>query len=96
MYIFFSLQKFFQSKTCILFLIKESHFLGYVVFLHHTLLRTKTKKRMFKKLNKKHEKFFKGQVSEESLHQSIHSYLGILSHADQHEVSQTVTNAFWR
>lgn len=45
-------------------------FLGYVVYPHHVLPRTKTKKRIFKKALKKPER------------QTIASYLGYLSHAN--------------
>ena len=49
-------------------------FLGYVVLPHHTVLRTKTKKRMFKRVNKK----------------NLSSYTGLLSHCDGYELKQKV------
>jgi retron-type reverse transcriptase len=45
-------------------------FLGYVTLPHYRVLRTKTKKRMFKKINDK----------------NIQSYLGVLEHCDGYEL----------
>jgi len=55
-------------------------FLGMVNFHGHRVLRTKTKRRMFKKLSTKYECLRKGLISEESINQSIQSYLGMLKH----------------
>ena len=58
-------------------------FLGYVQFPHHRLVRTKTKDRMLKKLRKGVRK------------QAVISYLGVLSHADAHELSEEVKSKYW-
>ena len=58
-------------------------FLGYVQFPDYRLLRTKTKRRMLKKL--------KLGVSE----QSLQSYLGVLSHANHHKLSEEIKNLFY-
>lgn len=72
-------------------------FLGYITLPHHRVLRTTTKKRMFRKLGIRHNEFYQGEVAGESLNQSLQSYLGLLSHADTHELSQNVKNIFsWR
>ena len=57
-------------------------FLGYIQFPYHRLLRTKTKIRIFKKTKK--------GISE----QSLQSYLGVLSHANSHKISEEVKNAY--
>ncbi|TSC64013.1 MAG: RNA-directed DNA polymerase [Parcubacteria group bacterium Gr01-1014_106] len=46
-------------------------FLGYVVLPHHTLLRTRTKRRMIRRISEK----------------NASSYLGLLQHATGHELS---------
>ena len=55
-------------------------FLGYVILPFHRVLRTKTKKRMFKKL-------FQNDNEARRL-----SYLGVLKHADAYNLSQKVKN----
>ena len=49
-------------------------FLGYVVLPYHTVLRTKTKKRMLKRLNKS----------------NLCSYLGLLDHCDGFELRHEI------
>jgi retron-type reverse transcriptase len=57
-------------------------FLGCITFLHHKVLRTKTKRRMFKKLSKKYVDLQSGKIEKEIFEQSLQSYLGILGHCD--------------
>ena len=70
-------------------------FLGYVAFPHHSLLRTKTRKRIWKKLRQRVSEYKTGFLSEEVLYQSVRSYLGVLSHANALEVSEQLKNQFW-
>lgn len=70
-------------------------FLGYVMRPHHRILRTVTKRRMFRKLREKTEKCAKGMATEESCEQSLQSYLGVLSHANAHRLSQELQNRYW-
>jgi retron-type reverse transcriptase len=70
-------------------------FLGYVIFPHHILLRTRTKRRMIRKLKEKTVMFKEGQISEETLDASLRSYLGVMSHADAHRLSEEVKNSCW-
>ena len=55
-------------------------FLGYVVLPYHQVLRTKTKNRMFRKLEKKFTQFEQGQIDRKKLRQTVNSYLGVLKH----------------
>ncbi len=55
-------------------------FLGYVIFPHHTILRTKTKKRIFKKVTRKHKELQCGEIGKENFEQTLQSYFGVLSH----------------
>lgn len=57
-------------------------FLGYVVLPNHRVLRTKTKKRIFRKLDAKYMKLKSGAISEDSFTSSLQSYLGALKHCE--------------
>ncbi len=62
-------------------------FLGYIVLPHYCLPRTKTTKRIFKKLEAK--------LDTDSFNQSLQSYLGYLSHAHSHKLTQNLKNQIW-
>ena len=49
-------------------------FLGYIMLPHHRVLRIKTKKRLLSRINKK----------------NVSSYLGVLKHADSHELTKMI------
>lgn len=70
-------------------------FLGYVAFPHHSLLRAKTQRRIWKKLRQRVSEYKTGFLSEEALRQSLRSYLGVLSHADAHELRTKLKNDVW-
>lgn len=70
-------------------------FLGYILFPHHRLLRTKTKQRIFKKLEKRIQEYKNGIISKQTLEQCLRSYLGVLSHADTYKLEQKLKNQFW-
>lgn len=53
-------------------------FLGYVILPHHIVLRTKTKKRMLKKLSEK----------------NLPSYLGLLQHCNGYRLSTDIKHGF--
>ena len=57
-------------------------FLGWVNFSHHCVIRTKTKRRMLRKLNT--------HCSEET----VSSYLGMLSHGNAYKLSETIRTTF--
>lgn len=62
-------------------------FLGYIVLPHYILPRTKTRRRIFKKLKEK--------VSLENFDQSLQSYLGYLGHASSFKITQELKNQVW-
>ncbi|MCX6764030.1 MAG: reverse transcriptase/maturase family protein [Candidatus Moranbacteria bacterium] len=66
-------------------------FLGMVNFFDHRILRTKTKKRMFKKLAKREEDLKDNLISEESFNQSWRSYLGVLGHCKGWKIARKLT-----
>lgn len=70
-------------------------FIGTLIFEKYTLVRTRTKQRMKKKLKKIHEMFLNEKIDKIQFDQSLQSYLGILSHVNQHTLSQALRNAHW-
>ncbi|MBI5004170.1 RNA-directed DNA polymerase [Candidatus Kaiserbacteria bacterium] len=70
-------------------------FLGYVILSHHMRLRTKTKKRMIRKLRERVVAYRSGHIKEEQLLGSLRSYLGVLSHADAYGLIEALKNDFW-
>jgi len=70
-------------------------YLGYIVLPHHKLLRTKTKNRIYRGLSRKVQEYKSGKVEKEAVEQSLHSYLGTLSHANAHKISEDLKNTFW-
>ena len=70
-------------------------FLGYVIKPSFKLLRTKTKNRVFRKTKQRTREFNQGKISEDTLNQSLQSYLGVLTHANAYQVSQKLKNQYW-
>lgn len=62
-------------------------FLGYIILPHYILPRTKTKRRIFKKL--------KERIGMENFNQSAASYLGYLKHANSYKLTQELKNHVW-
>jgi len=67
-------------------------FLGYVIFPKYIIPRTKTKKRIFRKLKKKADLIRKGESDTHTLNESVQSYLGYLSHCNSYKLAQEVKN----
>ena len=67
-------------------------FVGYVALPHHQVVRTKTKRRIFRKIGRKIKDYRLGEIEGITLNQSIQSYLGILKHANTHELEQDLKN----
>lgn len=65
-------------------------FLGYIVFPHHRILRTKTKRRILRKLAIRKRELKLGLITESSFSQSAQSYLGILKHCDGHKIREII------
>lgn len=61
-------------------------FLGYVILPYHRVIRTKTRKRVTNKIISKREESDDNLISQESLRQSLSSYLGILKHCKGYEL----------
>jgi retron-type reverse transcriptase len=65
-------------------------FLGYILFSHLILPRTKTKRRMIKKIREKIEAYKRGVTTADSLYQTVQSYLGYLQHSNSYELTEKV------
>lgn len=65
-------------------------FLGYVVLPYHKVLRTRTKRRVLKKIIKRKEQFEQKLVSGKSFNQSVQSYLGILNHCNDYNFKKKI------
>lgn len=63
-------------------------FLGYVVLPHYRVLRTKTKKRIIRKIHQKRKAVFRGALVEEMFQQALQSYLGMLKHCHGHKIER--------
>ncbi len=70
-------------------------FLGYVVLPHHTAVRTRTKKRMFRKMAERMALYRSGAISEAAFEGALRSYMGVLFHADAYEVGEVFQNQIW-
>lgn len=70
-------------------------FLGYVLLPHYRVLRTKTRKRIFRKLAERMAAYDAGSIEYMTVEQSLQSYLGVLSHANAHGLSKTLRNTFF-
>ncbi|MBS0615368.1 MAG: group II intron reverse transcriptase domain-containing protein [Verrucomicrobia bacterium] len=70
-------------------------FVGYVLFSKYRLVRATTKRRIKKRLKETYEQYLEGKIDANFMDQRLQSYLGILSHANQHTLSQALKNAYW-
>lgn len=65
-------------------------FLGAVIFPSHIILRTKTKKRMLRKIAEKKRELDAGIISAETFDDTLQSYLGMLTHCRGEEIRNEV------
>lgn len=70
-------------------------FLGYIIFPKYVLPRTKTKRRLLKKIKEKVYAFKAGKTTEKSLNQTIQSYYGFLVHAKAYKFRKELDNLIW-
>lgn len=70
-------------------------FLGYISFPHHQLMRTSSKRRMYRRLKEGYEAFVEERLDETSFDQKLQSYLGMLRHANQPFLEDTLKNMYW-
>ena len=70
-------------------------FLGHVILPWHVVPRTKTKRRIWKKLKININQYKKGLISEKRLKAGLQSYLGVLSHGNAYRLKENLKNQFW-
>lgn len=70
-------------------------FLGYIALPHIILPRTRTRRRIFKKLKIKMAELEEGSITEESFNQTLASYFGFLKHANSFKLTQKLKNQIW-
>jgi RNA-directed DNA polymerase len=70
-------------------------FLGYVTLPHARVLRTRTKRRIKRKLHKKLLNLQRANITEQSFLQTFGSYMGVLEHADTHELGEAIRQEIW-
>lgn len=78
------------NKISIKTLFSGVDFLGMINFSDYRILRTKTKRRMMKKILEKRELLDKKLISEELFSQSLQSYLGMLGHCRGHKIAREI------
>ncbi len=69
-------------------------FLGYVVFPYHRILRTKTGRRMFKKLQFRKQEMMRGERNLKNVRQCLMSYFGMLKHANSFALRERLKSFF--
>ena len=70
-------------------------FVGYVALPNYQVLRTKTKRRILRKVKEKIKSYKSENMDRSSLSQSIQSYLGILKHANTYRFERDLKNKIW-
>jgi RNA-directed DNA polymerase len=83
------------DKTIVRHINQGIDFLGYIIFPHHRLVRNKTIRRMHKKLNIRLANQYNGKELPTELRQSVNSYLGLLSHANEQRKSEKLRNMYF-
>ena len=71
-------------------------FLGYVALPRATVLRTKTKNRILRKIKERLLQLKEGKITEEKFMQTLNSYLGVLSHANSHKLRSEIMDYIWK
>jgi len=65
-------------------------FLGYVILPHYMVIRTKTKKRMMKKIFEAKKQLDKKLITPDYFQNLLNSYKGVLSHCNGHKISKII------
>jgi hypothetical protein len=70
-------------------------FLGYVTMPHARVLRTRTRRRIVRKLRERLYVFKNESISEESFLQTFASYMGVTKHANARKLEERLKHAIW-
>jgi hypothetical protein len=71
-------------------------FLGYVAMPHARTIRTRTKRRILRNLDRKLQALKNESISEESFLQTFASYLGVMKHANAHGLEESLKHDIWQ
>lgn len=69
---------------------QDIDFLGYELFPHHIVLRTKTKRRILRKILHNRQLLTKDLIATKSFNQSVQSYLGVLKHCCGYKLQRII------
>lgn len=67
-------------------------FLGYIIMPHYKIIRTRTKKRMIKRLKQKRSALLREKITSKQYRQCIESYKGMLKHANSYKTLEKIQN----
>lgn len=67
-------------------------FLGYIILPYCRLIRKRTWRRVLRKFRLKVHDYKQGKISADNLEQTLHSYAGMLSHANAHDLLEFLEN----
>lgn len=67
-------------------------FLGYVILPYYRVLRTKTKRRILRKMKSKYSDLQLDLISPESFNQNLQSYFGVLKHCCGYKIRKEINN----
>ncbi len=70
-------------------------FLGMVILPFRKILRTKTKRRMLRRIAKIKEEFEEGNIDIGRIESPVQSYLGMLSHVKGEKIMRQIERIFW-
>lgn len=86
-----------EKKVIIRKLKNGIDFLGYIILPYVILPKTKTKRRIFRKIEEKIAACNRKKISKYSFNQTIQSYLGYFSHANSFILTKELkSDLFWR
>ncbi len=91
-----SLLELYSNKITFRKISQGIDFLGYIVFPHYIILRTKTKKRIIKKIKYSIQQYNDNQITRGILDSRISSYLGILTHCYGNKIKAEIFSILQR
>ena len=65
-------------------------FLGYVILPNHRVLRTKTRRRILRKIVLRTDEYASKIITTQTLEQSLQSYFGVLKHANTYKLRMLI------
>ncbi|MEK7193344.1 MAG: reverse transcriptase/maturase family protein [Patescibacteria group bacterium] len=65
-------------------------FLGYVILPHYRIVRTRTRRRILKKIRESKLEIVRGALTKDSFEQSVQSYFGVLGHCKGFKVKKAI------